>query len=325
MASNQETMKAIRLERDSPDTPPTVSLATVPKPKLIPNHVIVKVRASAIHPSDQMNARGGFPYTTFPRIAGRDWAGVVVEGKPALVGLEVFGTSGNTHAFTTDGFQAEYTLVHEDALTQKPKNLSFVQAATVGVPYTTASIEIEKAGIKKTDTVLVIGSSGAVGSAVVQLAKDTGARVLEASRQNNTDVNTATDPELKALDELTNGKGVDVVIDTVGSPALVTSALAKLALDGRFVFISAPKTGSTEITIDLRYFYRKDLSLYGVNSLNATTQEMAERLDGMREFFDSEFFQGRSNWKTVPLAEAGKVYENIIKNGDTGKYVVVME
>src|ERR1700710_733228 len=125
------TMKALHLTRPGPSSPPTLALETLPKPTLIPNHLLVKVHASAIPPSDILNLKGAFPITKFPRVPGRDFSGTVVEGPPSLVGQEVYGTSGFTQAFTVDGAQAEFILVPEDAVAVKPKNLSFVQAATV--------------------------------------------------------------------------------------------------------------------------------------------------------------------------------------------------
>jgi NADPH:quinone reductase len=158
-------MKALYLTREDAAKPPALVLLTRPKPTLIPGHLVIKVHASAIHPSDILNLKGSFGITTFPRIPGRDFAGVVVEGPPSRIGEEVYGTSGFTQAFSVDGAHAELILVPEDAVAPKPKNLSFVQAATVGVPFTTAALILSKAGAKKGESVLVLGASGAVGGA----------------------------------------------------------------------------------------------------------------------------------------------------------------
>lgn len=64
--------------------------------------------------------------------------------------------------------ESEYCLVHEDALAPKPKSLSFAQAACVGVPFTTAALTLRRANTSSSDTVLVLGAAGSVGSAVVQ-------------------------------------------------------------------------------------------------------------------------------------------------------------
>ena len=78
-----------------------VQLLDLPKPTVKPGYVLVQVRASAVQPSDLMNIKGGFPHTTFPRVPGRDYAGVIVETE-ALAGQEVYGTSGNEVSFLVE-------------------------------------------------------------------------------------------------------------------------------------------------------------------------------------------------------------------------------
>ncbi|KAL7922774.1 chaperonin 10-like protein [Trichoderma austrokoningii] len=319
------TMKALRLLRESAAEPPRLVFTQVPKPALVPNHVLVKVHASAIHPSDVGNASGYFSYTQYPRVVGRDYAGVIEQGPEELVGKEVYGTSGNAYAFTKDGFQAEYCLIHEDEVVLKPKNISFVQAATLGVPFTTAAQMVERAFITESDTVLVIGANGAVGSSAVQLVRHIGARVIKATRDDGDDINTDKDVELKAVDALTKGQGLDVVLDTVGSPVLTVNALKKLARNGRLAFISAPKSGARDISFDMRDFYRADLSLVGCNSLNPSPKEMARRLRGIKDLFEAGELSAESKWTPVPLEQAVEAYERLMKRTTDDKYVVVME
>ncbi|KAJ9253352.1 hypothetical protein DTO195F2_7115 [Paecilomyces variotii] len=89
MASFNETMKAIYLTRPSANTPPDISLTTLPIPTPPPGHLLVRIHYSSIQPSDKLNAKGGFPKTTFPRIPGRDYAGVVVGGTPTRNDLKI--------------------------------------------------------------------------------------------------------------------------------------------------------------------------------------------------------------------------------------------
>lgn len=317
-------MKALKITKIDGES--SLTFGDAPKPTLKPNHLIIKVYASAIQPSDIMNAQGKFPYTTFPRIPGRDFSGIVADGPDHLIGQEVYGTSGNTLAFTEDGAQAEYILVPEEAVAPKPKKLSFVEAATVGVPFTTAQMVLKKAAPKNGETVLVLGANGAVGSAVVQLAKGLGCRVLEGSRQENADVNTSKDPEFNTVDALTNGKGVDVVIDTVGQPAMTRAAVEKLARGGRLGFIAAPKSGSTELTFDMLGFYRKEKVLVGCNTLLYTVGEFAAELKTMSDEFDKGVLRvtDSAKWTQVKLADAVEAYSKAGQRGG-GKFVVVME
>jgi NADPH2:quinone reductase len=319
------TMQALRLTKIDATSPPILTLTTVPKPTLTPGHLLIKVHASAIHPSDLLNAKGSFPYTTFPRIPGRDYAGTVAEGPSHLVGTEVYGTSGFTQAFSIDGAQAEYILVSEDAVAPKPNNLSFVQAATVGVPFTTASLVLKRANAKEGDVVLVLGANGAVGSAVVQLAKSLGAKVLLGTRDEKGDVNTASDPELKKVDELTGGKGVDVVVDTVGLPALMKAAVAKLGRGGRLAFIAAPRTGATEVGIEMVDFYRKEKSLVGCNTLVYTVEEFAAVLRELGPKFENGSLMAAKAGECheAKLEDGVQAYEKAGQRGG-GKFVIVV-
>ncbi|PTB60327.1 hypothetical protein M431DRAFT_502442 [Trichoderma harzianum CBS 226.95] len=319
------TMKALQLLRQTASEAPRLVFTEVPKPVLIPNHVLVKVHASAIHPSDVGNALGQFSYTQYPRVAGRDYAGVIEEGPQELVGQEVYGTSGREYAFTKDGFQAEYCLVHEDEIALKPKSISFVEAATLGVPFTTASQMVERAAITESDTVLVIGAKGAVGSSAVQLIQNIGARIIKGTRDADGHVNTDEDPELNTLDVLTEGKGVDVILDTVGSPTLMLNGLKKLAKNGRLAFISAPKVGARDISFDMRDFYRADLSLLGCNSLNPSAKDMARRMSSMAKLFESGKLKSGSKWTPVPIDQAVEAYGKLMKRTTEEKFVVVME
>jgi NADPH:quinone reductase len=319
------TMQALRLTKTDATSPPTLNLTTVPKPTLTPGHLLIKVQASAIHPSDLINAKGNFPYTTFPRVPGRDYAGTVIEGPSHLVGTEVYGTSGFTQAFSIDGAQAEYILVSEDAVAPKPNNLSFVQAATVGVPFTTANLVLKRASAKAGDVVLVLGANGAVGSAVVQLAKSLGAKVLLGTRDEKGDVNTASDPGLKKIDELTGGKGVDVVVDTVGLPALMKAAVAKLGRGGRLAFIAAPRTGATEADIEMVDCYRKEKSLVGCNTLLYTVEEFAAVLRELGPKFGNGSLTAAKagEWHEAKLEDGVQAYEKAGQRGG-GKFVIVV-
>jgi NADPH2:quinone reductase len=315
------TMKALKLTKTGEI--PHLSYTDVPKPTLSPGYIIVKVKASAIQPSDILNSKGAFPYTTFPRVPGRDFSGIVDEGPDNLVGLEVFGTSGNKQAFSVDGAQAEYILVPEGAVALKPKSLSFTLAATVGVPYTTAATALKRSGAKKGDFLLVIGANGAVGSAVVQLAKGKGCKVLQASRQETAHVNTSTDPEMKSVDTLTDGKGVAAIIDTVGQPTLTAAAVTKLSRGGTLAFIAGPRGGNQDLTFNMVDFYRNERTIAGVNTLLYSAEEYAKELKWISEQFDNNLLAAGKESKQVRLEEGVAAYQSAAMKG-AEKFVIVM-
>ena len=154
----------------------------VPKPTPAQDEVLIQVKAAGLNPSDVKNVLGRFPYTTLPRIPGRDFSGIVVEGPQALIGQEVWGT-GKEPGFIRDGSHAEYLTLPAKGVALKPKALSFAQAASLGVPFTTAWDALERSLVTADTRLLVIGANGAVGSAALALAKIRGAHVLGAVRR----------------------------------------------------------------------------------------------------------------------------------------------
>jgi NADPH:quinone reductase-like Zn-dependent oxidoreductase len=126
--------------------------------------------------------------------------------------------------------------------------------------------------------VLVLGASGAVGYAAVEIAQSRGL-AFSATRQASSDVNTARDPNPQAVDIFTEGKGLNVVIDTTGLPALMAAVVEKLAL------ISGK--GGAEIGIDLGDSYRDEKSIVGCSSLKAGPGEMGKEMRGLTKGFNS--------------------------------------
>jgi NADPH:quinone reductase-like Zn-dependent oxidoreductase len=142
------------------------------------NELLIELKASAVNPSDVKAATGLMPYAVFPRTSGRDYAGVVIDGPEGWIGRGVFGSSGDL-GIRRDGTHATHLAVEADAVVEKPKALSWEEAAGIGVPFVTAMEGLRRAGIPKSgETVLVMGVSGKVGQAAVQIATWHGARVI---------------------------------------------------------------------------------------------------------------------------------------------------
>jgi NADPH:quinone reductase len=316
-------MKALRLTASN-GSKPCLALTTLPKPSLPPSTVLVKILAAGVNPSDVLNANGGFHYTTFPRVPGRDYAGIVTGGPVEFVGQEVYGTSGNSLGFSVDGTHAEYCVIPSDSVTLKPSNLSFAQAAAVGVPFTTAALVLRRAMLQPTDVVLVLGASGAVGSAACQLARNRGCRVLTAARRDTADVNLATDPELKAVKSLTDGKGADVVVDTTGSPVLMNNALLCLAPRGRLAYIAAPRKGSKDFTFDMEHVYREENMIIGCNSVLVGLPETVTDLETMTAGFENGSLQApkETDLEKIRIEDAVDAYK-MMGNGQRKKFVIV--
>ncbi|MDB6141531.1 MAG: zinc-containing alcohol dehydrogenase superfamily protein [Pseudomonas sp.] len=292
----------------------------VPQPVPAQDEVLIQVKAAGLNPSDVKNVLGRFPYTTMPRIPGRDFAGIVVEGPQALLGQEVWGT-GKEPGFLRDGSHAEFLTLPAKGVALKPKALSFVQAASLGVPFTTAWDALERSLVTTGTRVLVIGAHGAVGSAALSLAKIRGAQVLGAVRRPehvkglNDDgfdaIQLDNHEDLAAQVNAVFAGGADVIFDTTGFwlPAGVTA----LAPFGRIAIIAAPVDG--HVQLPALALYRKGGSVVGVNSLLYGTEACAAMLNQFDKFFDNGLLPLPTGLFESPLSEGLVRYEEVNKGG----------
>lgn len=307
-------MKALRATKEG-SSAPTLSIEEVPLPKPGPNELLIKIHAVAVQPADILNSKGGFSHTTFPRTLGRDFAGTAVEGPPAWKDKAIFGTSGDSFSFTVDGATAEYAVVPVGGVAEKPSNLSFAQAASLGTPLTTADLTLQRANVTKDDTVMVLGATGAVGSFVMQIGKAKGCKTISVGR-HGTDVNSTTDPTLQTAKDLTDGKGPDVVVDTVGDFSLTKAAFDLLAFNGRMSFITAPRGGaSTELGVDTLSLYRRQVSLVGCNSAGLSQEAMGSALKELGQYLESGALEApeEKSLGIIGLDQAIEAYDGKVK------------
>src|ERR1700704_5902341 len=237
------------------------------------NEVLIEIAAAAVNPSDVKAATGLMAYAVFPRTPGRDYAGVVIDGPSGWIGREVFGSSDDL-GIRRDGTHATHLAVEADAVVEKPKNLSWDEAAGIGVPFVTAMEGFRRAGMPgKDETVLVMGVNGKVGQAAVQIATWNGARVIGVVRKNepyeghaNSKIDvidaSATDVATRVR-ELTHGKGADIVFNTVGDPYF-QAANKSLAVYGRQILIASIHPA---VEFNIFEFYRGQHSFFGIDTL----------------------------------------------------------
>ena len=298
----------------------------IPAPVAGADEVLVEIKAAGLNPSDVKNVLGRFPYTTLPRIPGRDFAGIVVQGPQALIGQEVWGT-GRELGFFADGSHAQFVKLPANGVARKPTHLSFAQAASLGVPYTTAWDALERSLVTADTRLLVIGG-GAVGSAALALAKVRGAQVLAAARRPEQvkALQAQGYPTLQldkpeALGEQVNAVyagGADVIFDTTGFwlPASVTA----LATFGRIAIIAAPVDGLVQLPA--LGLYRKGGSVVGINSLLYGVQACAAMLDQFGQFFDQDLLPLPQGLFESPLSEGVERYAEVDR-GSADKVIFV--
>jgi NADPH2:quinone reductase len=307
--------------------PSVLDLVEVAAPAVGETTALVRVIAASINPSDVKNVAGTMKQTTLPRIPGRDFAGVVEVGPAEWIGSAVWGTGGDT-GFTRDGTHAGFIAVPVASLRRKPDNLSFDQAASVGVNYVTAWLALEVAGLKTGETVLLIGAGGGVGGAAAQIAHRLGARVIgvdqRAPHPDAPILGIAEKFILGALDlpaevrAATGGKGADVVFDLVGG-IMFRNAVNSLALRGRLVEITA--TGQREVSFDLPAFYHNESRLYGVDTLKRDLTASAGLLEALTPGFVAGDYRAAPITETCGLGEAVEAYREV-GAGSAGRVVL---
>lgn len=256
------------------------------------DEMVIEVKAAGVNPSDVKATLGAFPNAIWPRIPGRDFAGVVVDGPNQLLGREVWGCGGDL-GIKRDGTHASYLALPVGAFSAKPEQLSFEEAGAVGVPFVTAYQGFVRSGFPgKKDTVLVMGADGKVGQAAIQLASQYGAAVIGVVR-NGASYTGHVNGELKLIDssvtdvaeavqEYTKGHGADIVFNTVGSPYF-QQANKSLAFNGTQIFIS---TIDKSVSFNIFEFYRGQHTYVGIDSQSIDSVSAARIFDDLRDGFN---------------------------------------
>lgn len=223
--------------------PSGVEVVDADEPSRGPDDVLVEVHALGISWPDLLQSRGEYQIKPdLPFQLGVDFAGVVRE---APEGSEQ--SAGDRVACVLPyGGGGELVAVHQESVFPLPDGVTFEKAAALPMNYLTAQFALEtRAQVREGETVLVHGAAGGVGTACLQVAHGLGARTVavvstEAKadfvRELGADDVVLSDGFLGAVKELTDGNGVDVVVDVVGGD-LMTDSLRALGAQGRVLVL----------------------------------------------------------------------------------------
>ena len=247
-------MKAILMtDKGSSDV---LQLAEIPEPEITrPEEVKIKIKAAGVNPIDTKVRRNGGFYQQQPlyTVLGCDGAGEIVSVGDKVsaykAGDEVWFCNGGLGKDL--GNYAEYTVIDSRWLALKPKNISFIEAAAMPLVLITAwGALFEKGNLQKGQTVLIHGGAGGVGHVAIQLAKLKGAEVIATvsseekaalARSLGADhtINYLENGFVDEVGRLTDGGGVNLVIDTVG-PDVFKDSIAATAYFGRLITLLDP-------------------------------------------------------------------------------------
>ena len=292
-------MRAITIA--APGGPDVLKLSAVPDPIPSPEQILVRVRATALNRADTLQRQGQYP----PPPGESDILGLELAGEVEAVGSAVTTIAVGERVFglVGGGGYAEKAVIDARMAMPIPEGWSFVQAAAVPEVYFTAQETIfTLAGLKRGETVLIHAGASGVGTAGIQMARETGATVLVTAGsaekiQRCMDLGATAGCNYKEQDfaewvqHTTSGKGVDVIEDFIGA-AYWDKNLKSLTLGGRLVLVGV--MGGVKVETNLGLILRKRLQVFGSV---LRTRTLADKIDITRRF--------QANW--LPLLTAGKI------------------
>lgn len=319
-------MKAIRVHEFG--DPEVMRLEKLPDLQPGPGQVVVRVKAVGVNPVDSYIRSGSYSFKpTLPYTPGSDAAGVVESTGQGVTRVAV-GDRIYT-AGTISGAYAEQTLCNASQVELLPQQVSFAQGAAIGVPYATAYRALfQRAHALPGETVLIHGASGGVGIAAVQLARAWGMKVIgTAGTQKGRELvaqqgahhvlDHHEDDHLEGALALTAGRGVDVILEMLANVNLGRD-LKALAPRGRVLVVGNRGT----IEIDPRDVMTRDAVILGMALFNASEPE--------RSSIHAALVAGLGNGalrpvvgRELPLADAPRAHEAVMKPGAYGKIVLV--
>ena len=325
-------MKAVRIHEDG--GPEVLVYEDVPDPAPQDGEVLVALRAAALNHLDVW-VRKGLPSVPKPRILGADGAGVVARVGPGVTGFaegeRVVVNPGIVHdgritviGEHTEGTYCELKAIPASQLAPLDDALSFEEGAAFPLVFETAyRMLVTKARLQEGEWVLIWGIGGGVALAAFEIARAVGARTivtssssekLERARELGADVTVDhhIDDVVAAVKEATEGRGADVVVETVGE-ATWERSLSAAGFEGRIVVCGA--TSGHSPPARLYRFWWKQLVLYG------SSMGMSSDFEGAYDLIRSG--KARVHVDTVfPLAEAARAHERLESGAQFGKVVL---
>jgi NADPH2:quinone reductase len=250
------------------DGPAAVRVVDLPDPEPTEDQVLVEVHAAGVTFPEVLQSRGLYQYKPeLPFVPGAEVAGVV-RSAPDGCGVQ---TGDRVAAFPGIGGYAELAVAMPHQVFRLPDGVSFAAGAALPMNYLTVHLGLVRRGrLQAGETVLVHGAAGGIGTAATQLAKALGARVIGvvstpekaglARKAGADDVVLAADFR-GAVQELTGGRGVDVVVDPVGGDRF-TDSLRSLATEGRLLVIGF--TGGEIPTVKVNRLLLNNIAVVGV-------------------------------------------------------------
>lgn len=306
--------------------PEVLQLQEVPTPEVLPEHLLVRVKAIGVNYVDTMIRRGWFPTPQRqPFIPGIEVAGVVEAVGEGVIGWQV---GQRVMAGGVYGAYAEFCLVPANLAMPVPENLTDEEAAAVPVNWTTAYLAMVSTGkLQPGEKVLIHAAAGGVGTAAVQIAKLLGATVfatvsssekaqLVQSLGADVTINYEHEDFEAVIMERTNGQGVNLVTECVGGEVF-TKSVRCLANGGRLVMYG--RASGRDGTISSGELYKRRGTITVISRSEEATKEAVEKiLSWLREGKVKPIVG-----EVHPLGDAGIAQHRLETRRTKGKVVLV--
>lgn len=324
-------MKAIVCKQYGP--PSELTLENLASPVPSEGEVLVSVKAASMNFPDTLIIQGKYQFKpALPFTPGSDIAGVV---KVVGAGVKHFTPGDEVFGFVLNGAFAEEVLVPASTLFAKPKAMDFPTAASFMMAYGTSYHALkDRAHLQAGETLLVLGASGGVGLAAVELGALMGAKVIAAASSDDKlalcreygaseTINYAQQDVKAALKELSGGKGVDVIYDPVGGH-YAEPAFRSIAWQGRYLVVGFAAGDIPSLPLNLPLL--KGASVVGVFWGSFAMNNPKQNLQNTQTLMQWQA-EGKLKphvHKIVTLEEVRSALEEMMARKVKGKVVIAM-
>ncbi|MDD2059466.1 NADPH:quinone oxidoreductase family protein [Pseudomonas sp. GD03860] len=322
-------MKAVLCKTLGPAQNLVLEEVASPVPKR--NEILLDVHAAGVNFPDTLIIEGKYQFQPpLPFSPGGEAAGVVSAVGEKVSDLKV---GDRVMALTGWGSFAEQVAVPAYNVLPIPPQMDFTQAAAFGMTYGTSMHALQQRGrLKAGETLLVLGASGGVGLAAVEIGKAMGARVIAAAssaeklavaRAAGADelINYSEHSLKDEIKRLTGGNGADVIYDPVGGD-LFDQAVRGIAWNGRLLVVGFASGRIPELPVNLALL--KGAAVIGVFWGAFAQRQPADNATNFKQLF-AWFAEGKLKplvSQTFPLAEAGAAIDTLAQRRAVGKLVV---
>lgn len=318
----------------APDGSGNLSWGDAPAPVAGPHDVVVDVHATAVNRADLLQRRGFYP----PPPGESEILGLEAAGVVASVGAQVTKArvGDRVCCLLAGGGYAEQIVVNEAMALPIPDGLDFVQAAAIPEAFYTAFVNIvQEASLASGERVLVHAGASGVGTAAIQLVKARGGVVYVTAGSDDklarcaalgadAGINYKTESFPERIAALTEGKGVDVILDCVGGSYLEGNVGA-LRSQGRLVIIGL--MGGTKAEVNLGLLVSRRLRVIGSVLRTRSLAEKVAITDAFRAEVLPLFTSGKLKPivdQVYPIAEAAAAHDYVAANKNFGKVVLTV-